>query len=193
MARIPVERERRGSPWWIWLIGLIIIACIIWLLAELFNPDTTPSDEVVEGTEEVQPVAPLTNPGLAAGTITDIDTVFIVPDRLALVGSTVQLDSMRVASVVGDSTFYVTPFENPDVDHRIFVVLDEVIPAPPDSVEGRYNVEPGQVVTLTGTLQQIRSDDPQNWGVTEEEAQQMQDDQLYLRAQRLEITQEASP
>lgn len=193
MARIPVERDRGGSPWWLWLIGLLVLVGIIWIIAELFERDTVPTNEVAEGaTEQVQPVAPMATPntGMEAGTITDLDTVLAASDKAALAGRPVQLDSLKVTSVVGDSTFYVTPVNAPDTDRRMFVVLEEQIPAPPDPVEGRYNVTPGQILSLSGTLDQVRSDDPQRWGITGQEAQQLQNDQVYLRAQRLDVSQQ---
>lgn len=47
MARIPVEQERRGTPWWLWVVGLLILAALIWLLIGWFDPDTELNEGVV--------------------------------------------------------------------------------------------------------------------------------------------------
>ena len=186
MARIPVEKKG-GTPWWLWLLGLLLLVGLIWLVAGLLDNDPEGVEVVdvdpVETYEEPSNVTPAATTGM----ITSIATILDAEDKTALAGRQVQLSNLRVTEVIGDSTFYVTP-ENAPTDRRLFVALDEVIPAPPESVEGRYDVTQGQVVTLHGTLRALQRTDPGVWGITSQEAQRMMDDEIYLRAQRLEIT-----
>ena len=44
MANIPVEKRDTGTPWWLWLIGALLLALLIWFLISLFSDD----EEVVE-------------------------------------------------------------------------------------------------------------------------------------------------
>lgn len=104
MARIPVERERKGSPWWLWLLGLLLLAGLIWLLADLFSPDR-PADEVVEGeVEEVEPTTPA-----EGAVITDPMQIVNAREPASMVGRPVELENMRVVAVQGDSIFVVEP------------------------------------------------------------------------------------
>lgn len=105
MARIPVERDRKGSPWWLWLVGLLVIAALAWLLTRLFDPADTESD-VVEG----DTTAAMSGPVGAGdtGTITDATMLFAAGAGGTLAGREVNLESVQVADVVGDSTFFIS-------------------------------------------------------------------------------------
>jgi hypothetical protein len=55
MADINVERKQRSI--WPWIVGLLVLALLIWLLASMFNRDD--DDEVV--VDETTVEAPATN------------------------------------------------------------------------------------------------------------------------------------
>jgi hypothetical protein len=59
MADINVER--RGPTIWAWIIGLVILALLIWAIAEIVDRREVPSREVIEVVP--QPGAPATTPG----------------------------------------------------------------------------------------------------------------------------------
>lgn len=186
MAQIPIEEHKSGSSWWLWLLGLILLAGVIWLLAGLFDePEAEPvavAPEVVE--------APAYEPE-PMGAITSVSTILDASDPATLAGRDVQLDGMRVTEVIGDSTFYVTATDA-DTDRRLFVVLDEQMNTPPPSVEGRYDVTEGQMVSVMGSLRELDRTDPDVWGITGNEAERMMNDEVYLRAQSLDITSQAN-
>lgn len=192
MAKIPVERTS-GGGWWKWLLGLLLLALVAWLVFEALEPDDDVDGLAVGDTVGV--VEMDTEP-LADGPITDVTTLFTAADRRALVGRQVELAGMHVLDVVGDSVFYVSPTPGTAVEpgNRVIIAgLDEVIPSPPPDVEGRYDVTAGQVVTLYGTVEAIAQEQPAAWGITEQEAGDMlARDQIYVRVQRLEITQQAN-
>ena len=81
MANIPVERTKTGVPPWLWLVGLLLLALLIWFLFETFGDNE--EVEIVEDTTEVvaEPIAAL------------------------------DLSDVYVTRVLGDNTFFVAPTE----------------------------------------------------------------------------------
>ncbi|MDT0632254.1 hypothetical protein RQM47_06985 [Rubrivirga sp. S365] len=78
MANIPVEKRDAGTPWWVWLIGLLLLALLIWFLVGLFSDD----DEVV--TDEPV-VAVVDEPGLDlsdvyVSRVVGDNTFFVTPE-----------------------------------------------------------------------------------------------------------------
>ena len=57
MARIPVEREHRGTPKWVWIVGVLVLAGLIWLVAGMFDVREPLENNTPQGgqTEEVTP------------------------------------------------------------------------------------------------------------------------------------------
>lgn len=50
MANIPVERTGGGTPWWLWLLGLLLLVGLVWLVAELF--DNEPDADELAGRDD---------------------------------------------------------------------------------------------------------------------------------------------
>ncbi len=185
MADIPVEKKS-GTPWWLWLLGLLVLAALIWLLIGLFNDDEDEADvDLGDDTNQVDP-APVEDVA-AAGLITSVATITEADDPVSLAGRQVQLSDMRVSSVLGDSAFYATPEGD---DRRFLIALNEVIPSGPDDVEGRYDVTEGQLVDVDGAIRELTRE-ADTWGLTSQQAQEMQNDAIYIRAQSLNIVEEA--
>lgn len=163
MVEIPVERKSTGVPWWVWLLGaLLLLGVLWWIFADNDREEVALAPAPVVVTEPIDPVvavpvtgaaiAPVDGVAAASGPITDLATILGTADRAALAGRPVDLANMRVLDVVGDRTFFV----GPDQNRRVFVVLNEV-PTPGGPPEGRYNVEPGQVININGVMR--RPDD----------------------------------
>lgn len=91
MANIPVERTSSAPPWWLWLLGLLLLALIGWLIASALSDD----DEVV--VDETEVVAP------------------------AAVESGLDLSDVYVTRVVGDNTFFVAPTEAGDDETLVYL------------------------------------------------------------------------
>ena len=91
MANIPVERTSTGPPWWLWLLGLLLLGLIAWLIISGLSDD---EEVVVDDTEVVEPVA--VEPGL-------------------------DLSNVYVTSVVGDNTFFVAPTEDGDDETLVYL------------------------------------------------------------------------
>lgn len=150
MAEIKVERK--GLPWWAWLLmALIAVALVWWVVAEMGDDDevdlAAPDVAIVEpAPTAVLPLNPAT--GGETGAVTDIATILEAEDPATLVGRQVRLEGVQVLEMVGDATFWV----GRGGDDRAFVILDEQIPSPPPEVEGRVNVNAGQTVDITGSV-----------------------------------------
>ena len=77
MANIPVEKRDAGTPWWLWLLGLLLLALLIWFLIGLFSDD----EEVVES----DPIEAVAEPGLDlsdvyVSRVVGDNTFFVTPD-----------------------------------------------------------------------------------------------------------------
>lgn len=184
MAEINVERKHRGGAW-VWVLGIIALALIIWAVAEALDRD----DRVARIPPVVAPaVVPAEAAGdVAAAPITDIVEVVAVPvpQRLPLVGRQVQLSDVRVQSVVGDEIFWV----GPSADQRLFVALD---PAPGLNrpVESPTDVSPGQGVNVTGVVKRVPADlqaMQTQWKMDDSTTAALRDAQVYLAATQVAV------
>lgn len=50
MANIPAERTSTGTPWWAWLLGLVLLGVAVWFVAELF--DNEPDADEIAGLDD---------------------------------------------------------------------------------------------------------------------------------------------
>jgi hypothetical protein len=153
MAEIPVEKKS-GSSWGIWLLlGALALAALIWILADN-DPEPVetaaipPADLAVPVAPAVPvtPVAPTAPAADPAGPVTDLATLTGAADLTPMIGRQVNLTAVPVAAMAGDRTFFVG--EGSD---RLFVLLPEGQPGVP--TEDSVNVNAGQTVDLSGTLQ----------------------------------------
>lgn len=134
MAEIPIEKKS-GIPGWVWLLLALLLGALLlwWLLDDDGNDAVEYTEPDAAAVAPVDPVAPVAAGAAAAGAAYTI-------------GQTVDLDNVRVTSLVGDMAF------NADVNgQNMFVVFDEQ-PAPADAVEGDYDINPGTVLNLEGTI-----------------------------------------
>ena len=140
---------------------------------------------VIAQTVNVLPSAIATGPA-EDRPITEPTVIVNAANKLALVGRRVQFTSVLVQSVPGDRVFWV----GPSADQHLLVVLDENrTPAQP--TEGKVDVNTGQRVTLTGTIRHLPPPEQarQQWNLSEANAAQLQNQQVYLAAERLQVTQ----
>lgn len=95
------------------------------------------------------------NPNQTGGgnEVTDFTMLVTNPNLQSLVGQRVNLNNIKVQSVVGDRTFYV----GPSASQRVFVVLDE-IKTPNTPIEGKYDITAGQTInSLSGVVEKMPS------------------------------------
>lgn len=145
MAEIKVQRK--GAPWWVWLLLAVLAIALIWWAIESFGDDDAEPPPATTDTVAVETPAPEAEEPQGEA-ITDLGALLDAGDPTALVGREVRLEDVRVLEMVGDATFWV----GRDADNRAFVILDEQIPSPPPDVEGRVNVNTGQTVDIVGAV-----------------------------------------
>ena len=98
MANIPVERTDSGTPWWLWLLGALVLLGLLWFLFSALGDDV--EDEIADESVEVidEPVA-----------------------------SAFDLSDVYVTDVVGDNTFFVAPDAVSD-ERRLVYLEEEADP-----------------------------------------------------------------
>ncbi len=202
MTKIPVERKRGGTAWWVWVIIALAIAALLWLLFSLFDNDPDGVAPVVPGLEG-SPTAGMNGntpnaspvPGRAAGgfpgtgwAIVDPVIILDAPDRPALVGQRVQLEAVPVQSVTGDKTFWV----GRNNDRQLFVFLEEQ--ATPADTDAALDINPGQRVRMSGVIRAMPpiAEAQQQWNLTDEQAAPLESQQIYLRADQVAIVEAAA-
>ena len=172
MAEIPIKKKKASIWPWLILGALALIAVLaIWAAVD-------DDDEAEMRGEEVAAVEDERIADVPAGAITTTAALTAsTPDLLD--GKELRIDQMRVTRVVGDRTFYVA---EPNGDRQFLVVTDE-----PAATAGSAPVSEGQTIRIIGTVEQPQEADANTLQLTEQEAQAMRGDQLYLRAQQLDV------
>ena len=193
MAKIPVEKESSGGGWGKWIVGLLALALIVWAI---WAWGAGGEEEVVaeEGVEQLEEDADIEQPAAGAaagGVITDLSTITNASGQ-TFIGRQVQLSNLNVPQMLGDSLFNVSAAGAEGAEEDVLVVLDETTQVEQGGVEGRYNVNEGQRLTvLEGSIEQLASDVLQEEGLTGPDADQiMRENEYYIRAQRIDITAE---
>ncbi len=133
MAEIPVK-ERSSSYGWLWiLLGLLLLALLAWWL--LSGDD-----------EEVEPIADET-----------VAEAAVLPAAGALVvGEQIDLEGVEVTSLAGDMAFYI------DYEGQQVPVFFDQVPTPGDATEGRYDINPGTRLNVTGEVRAATDGLPEN-------------------------------
>ena len=190
MAKIPVEKKGGGASIWPWILGALLLIGLIWLLVEVLGGDD--EDEFVEEdtTEFVEE-----DPLMAGGVITSLATLTSMQDKSALVGREVDLEGMRVESVVGDSSFFVVPSEGGN--QRLLVVMQGMgetgdPSGEPVGADGEYNVDSGDMVDIQGTIEAFTQEVGEQSGVTGADAERALSDGIYLNANSLNVMEQTA-
>jgi len=155
MANIPVERTSSGTPWWLWLLGLLLLLALIWFLISAFSDD---EEEIVE--DEIETVEPI--PAAPVET------------------ASLDLSNLYVTRVTGDRTFFVAPSEGSS--DETLVILDQNPSPDVAGIEGQVDVNPGQNVDLSdGRLEPLGDENLANMGIPDDELNMMTSDTEVIR------------
>lgn len=146
MADINVERKSSGGRNFLpWILGLLLLAALLWGLMSLFGGDdeveetpVAPVSEAVPVTE-APPVAPAAAAPAAGAVILPVAAIIAGP--AGYVGQA-QMGTVRVAEVVSDRGFWIE-----EGGQRMFAVVAE-----PQGTEQRLNINAGQTLNLSGTV-----------------------------------------
>jgi len=122
--------------------------------------------------------------GAVRNTLTDLVVVVTTPARETLAGRRVQFNNVKVQSVVADRGFWI----GPSASQRLFVVLNEER-SPNSPTEGRVDVNPGQTVSISGTLRKLPMPQAaqQQWGLSAADSAAVQKEQIYLHADQVQM------
>ena len=181
MAQLDIERKQ-GSSWLWWLLGIIVLALLIWWVVSLFDND----NEVAAG-DVVAPAAVATAPAAAPmndmGTITSLDQL-TSGDMTAMAGRHISLNGVPVENVVSDKGFWVG---NSPTQH-VFAVRNNQMAqmTPPDGA-----VNQGQTVNLAGTVMAMPADLTQSateWNLKSTDTQALGNERVYIQVDSLTIT-----
>ncbi|HEX7119568.1 MAG TPA: hypothetical protein VF212_12310 [Longimicrobiales bacterium] len=156
MADINVERK--GPSIWPWIIGLLVLALLIWAIAEMVDTD----EERMAGVQPVEEVrepaaVPAPTPMPPAGEAAELRT--LLPLGSDDIGRSVMLDGQVVGQPTNEG-FWVAAELNGEL-HAIFVQT------PARTRDGQMlrmaDIQTGQDVQLMGTLQQAPSGQASTW------------------------------
>lgn len=139
-----IDIERKGPSIWPWIIGLLILALLVWGLVEMMgdDEDEVDADEAAVVEEPLEPAPPPVTTAPAAAML-PVAAILAGPD--AYVGQTVSGEA-RVAEVPTDRGFWV------EADgQRMFAILNQNVPP-----EQPLDVNPGQRVRMDGA--RVRTD-----------------------------------
>ena len=144
--------KKGGIPGWVWLLLALLLAAL--LLWWLLADD----DEEVAYTEPAVVAAPVEAAGAFA------------------VGEAVNLDNVNVTSLAGDMAF------NVDANGQNMLVMFDQTPTPGTATEGEFDINPGMVLNIDGTVRSTSEPLPQ--GVT---VDQLGGADRYIYATNMEV------
>ena len=148
MSTIPVERT--GTPWWVWLLGALLLVALLWWLVSALG-----DDDDVAVVEQSDPVEVVEEPD-------PVDGVAALP---AVEATALDMSNLYVTRVTGDRTFFVAP-SAAMTDQETLVILDQN--ASPDvvGIEGQVDINPGQRVAISaGTMEPLGDADLNGMGL----------------------------
>lgn len=152
MADINIERKRPSI--WPWVVGLLVLALLIWAIAEMVDTDRT--QEVAEGEAPVPPAA-VPTPQAPGTEVTELTALAPLgpEDR----GRRVRARGQVVAQRVDDGFWLLT-----DQDELLFVVSEQR-PSAGETLEVVGMLEPSSEEEADRRLQEARVRPAAGWKV----------------------------
>lgn len=211
MADIPVERNT-GVPWWMWLLGVLLLLGVLWFVYEMFDEDrdgraTTNANTTYNANTNASPVGATTatttantniandnmaamnggstsNTNIASGNrLTDAGVYASTADKLSLVGKEAQFSNARVVRIVGPRTFTIASGND-----ELFVMLDDGL-AQGVGTQGKINI--GEMVNVTGRFERLQTAEIADIAnnrfraLTDQERAFLRNTQVYLQANQI--------
>lgn len=168
MAEIPVERKGDGGvPWWVWLVGALLLLALLGLLTRGCNDaDTTANSNNANAAATTANIntntpnrnangnanARITTEGVGTATgarVTDVDIFGSITDKQSLVGRDVELQNVKVNRVLSDRVFTVTSGSG-----EMIVVLADSLDSP-GGKESQIKARSGQMISIDGTFRRV--------------------------------------
>ncbi|MBW3571800.1 MAG: hypothetical protein KY467_11900 [Gemmatimonadetes bacterium] len=185
MADINIERKK-GAPWIWWLLGLLLLALLIWGISELLDDDEPEVAAVPAAT------VPVAEPVATAAAPAGLTIAEVLANPGAYAGQPFSTGQVQVAQVVSDRGFWIE-----SNGQRLFVVKNESpetgvadVQGPPDTRAAR-NINAGETVQINGTL--YTTPDQLQPPLDEQTRQALQGQPIVLQANVSEIQHVAAP
>ena len=182
MADIDVERKS-GNNWIWWVLGLIVLALLLWWLIGMGDDDDVDVDPVTA--TAVEPITPATTPEVV-GTAPGISIADILGTPASYLGQPWQIDAVNVVEVPTDRGFWIE-----DEGARMYVILID------DPAEEPLDINPGQSLRIDQGVLRDRTYLPQIPGEPlDAQTQQTAEEQpifLTVDERNIEILQAGTP
>ena len=136
--------QGKSNKSWLWLLLLLILAGLIAYAFMKTPKDTTENTSERINSSEQQQVSPQT----VDTTIRNISDLTSGVTTKSANGKRFELSNVQVTKVVGDTTFWI----NDNSKGNLFVELQNNLDA--GSAEQQIKIQQGQMINLTGTVQQ---------------------------------------
>jgi len=181
MADINVERK--GPSIWPWIIGLLVLALLIWAIAEMVDTDEerVAGTETVEQVEEPAAAVPAPTPITPEGAPVELRT--LLPLGADDIGRTVLIEGQIVGQPTNEG-FWIATEVNGEA-HALFVQT------PAMTRDGRMlqttEIQTGRDVQIMGTLQQAPSGKASTW-IQQSQLQQEPDYQRWSVHEDIMVT-----
>lgn len=162
MAEIAVRKP--GVPWWVWLLGALAVAALLWaLLARGDNRN------------QADRTAPITDIAAFKGASPD-----------DLIGRPVRIENAQVVSVTGDRDFWISDGQG----GQVLVILDQTATPAQPGIEGRYDVNPGQTLSVYGEVNRAPGweEAQSRYALNERVRSEFERQQFFIAADRLDIS-----
>ena len=195
---------QKKSLTWLWvLLAVLVLALLAWWLLDDDEEAVDASPVVAEETEEIEeplaeeteepvdeePVEPVDEepvdeedtevspPVATAGAILvgDVDLLAADVDPTTLIGETVVAEEAMVQAVVADEAFLA----GPDPERTVLVRLADFVGE--GEQESPFNVQAGEMVGFTGTVEQITEELLSSLSMVDEEALQGNIGDVYIQ------------
>lgn len=183
MERIPVQRKK-STPAWLWILLLLLLLGLLYFLFFRNNTDednwlddsTTTTSETITTDSTITAPAPDPNATSTSGEVTDLKPVYTSTNKQEYVGRQVNLQNVQVHRVVTDTTFWIgdSPTE------RLFVTGYR-------TGNATQKLKEGQRISIKGMLEKMPDESTRKsgWGITDQQAADFTEQELYLRAQEI--------
>lgn len=182
MAELDIQ-QKRNSPWIWWVIGLLVLALLLWWFTSMRDRDTAAG----ETTGAMAPV-PMMETGVVATAptpITDLSTLTGATTAGDLVGRQVSLNNVPVATVVSDKGFWAGSASTSG--QNVFVVRGNQS-ASYTAPDGAVNA--GKNVNVYGVVRAMPADMTQQsteWNLRSTDRERLATRPIYVQADSVRI------
>lgn len=186
MAHIEIQEKRGGASRLWWILGLVLLALVLWWLLARGDRDVVtenPVDVPVATTPAVG-TAPATGDA-SAGVITDLATLTSVTDTMGLVGRRVALTGVPVRQAVSDRGFWMGSGTEPGQGVFAVRMHQSSSATAPDGA-----VDAGTTVNVYGTVHAMPADLTQKnteWNLKSTDAQLLSQQKVYVLADSVQL------